>query len=243
MCSAALWHATVSLHFFLPTNLPTRSLPTKSLETNTSPSPGAPGSFSTHSFCRSVVPQCTPSTTRLETAQIDDDTPHSQHSLCPLLLSQISRKVCEMNRVDSGWPCRLSTQPFSIDPRANTPRTGPNRQRSAHSHSLCPLLLSQISRVESHTSRGLSRIQHQFTVQIWPFKHTYVASRDTIAPTTSNGQKVRPIFVPMAPNKTRKRMRRRMHNQVSFVAIAGIWNGFLAQRRNFESHMLQLAGR
>ena len=95
----------------------------------------------------------------------------------------------------------------------------------------CALSFCRRSLVESHTSRGLSRIQHQFTVQIWPFKHTYVASRDTIAPTTSNGQKVRPIFVPMAPNKTRKRMRRRMHNHVSFVAIAGIWNGVFAQRR------------
>ena len=145
MCALLLFGAGVSLHFFLS---PPPFLPFFGNQPGTykSPSPGAPGSFSTHSFCRSVVPQCTPSTTRLETAQIDDDTPHSQHSMCPLLLSQISRKVCEMNRVDSGWPCRLSTQPFSIDPRANTPRTGPNRQRSAHSHSLCPLLLSQISR-------------------------------------------------------------------------------------------------
>ena len=47
------------------------------LETNTSPSPGAPGSFSTHSFCRSAVPQSTPCTTRLEPAQIDDNPPHS----------------------------------------------------------------------------------------------------------------------------------------------------------------------
>ncbi len=64
--------ATVSLHFFLPTTLPTFLWkPTKVR------SPGAPGSFSTHSFCRSAVPQSTPCTTRLEPAQIDDNPPHS----------------------------------------------------------------------------------------------------------------------------------------------------------------------
>ena len=64
--------ATVSLHFFLPTTLPTFLWkPTKVR------SPGAPGSFSTHSFCRSAVPQSTSCTTRLERAQIDDNPPHS----------------------------------------------------------------------------------------------------------------------------------------------------------------------
>ena len=96
-----------------------------SLETNKSPSPGAPGSFSTHSFCRSAVPQSTPSTTRLEPAQVDDDTPH-YHSTFSLLVPSLCcvadlSQVCEMNPVVSGWCCMLSTQPLSIDPRATCP--------------------------------------------------------------------------------------------------------------------------
>ena len=83
---------------------------------------GAPGAFPIHSFCRSAVPQCTPSTTRLEPAQVDDDTPHS-HSTFSLLVPSLCcvadlSQVCEMNPVVSGWCCMLSTQPLSIDPQA-----------------------------------------------------------------------------------------------------------------------------
>ena len=51
--------------------------PFLSLETNTSPSPGAPGSFSTHSSagCRALKPLH--KRTRLESAQVDDNPPHS----------------------------------------------------------------------------------------------------------------------------------------------------------------------
>ena len=117
--------ARVSLHFFLSQNHPFYL----SLETNPRTFHksvlGAPGAFPIHSFCRSAVIQCTPSTTRLEPAQVDDDTLHS-HSTFSLLVPSLCcvadlSQVCEMNPVVSGWCCMLSTQPLSIDPRATCP--------------------------------------------------------------------------------------------------------------------------
>ena len=126
-----------------------------------------------------------------------------------------------MNRVDSGWSCRLTTQPFSIDPRANMPRTDPNRQRPAHSHSLYPLLLSQISRRFAYVDSGLHRLQHHVFARIWPFKHF---NKDTRA-LTDPQLRENPVHIrAMATNETRLcmrlSMRRRMRIRVLLRAIA-----------------------